>query len=63
MLRQGFASAKLGASKKLSGLGKPGRPQIKPTPDLVNWEPKNDPKAQPLDQRNAASTESIACIN
>ena len=54
---------KAGGIEKLSGLGKPGRPQIKPTPDLVNWEPKNDPKAQPLDQRNAASTESIADIN
>jgi hypothetical protein len=37
MLRQGFASAALGASKKLSGLGKPSCPQIKPTPEIVNW--------------------------
>ena len=63
MLRQGFASAALGASKKLSGLGKPSCPQIKPTPEIVNLSPKKDPKAQPLAQRNAASTESIADIN
>ena len=63
MLRQGFASAALGASKKLSGLGKPGRPQIKPTHDLVTWEPKNDPKAQALSQRTAPANESNVDVN
>jgi hypothetical protein len=44
-------------------LGKPGRPQIKPTPDLVNWEPKNDLKAQALSQRTAPANESNVDIN
>jgi hypothetical protein len=44
-------------------LGKPSRPQIKPTPDLVNWEPKNDLKAQALSQRTAPANESNVDIN